>query len=114
MLARYARLRRAIGLFNLAAAALAVVGLGWGWTVWDGPWFQVDVGRSEPQLALAPGAELLVPAPYFLALVLCWAAYYPAERALHRTALRPDGPGDFWSLPGYVLFHLRQFALLVE
>ncbi len=108
VLARYARLRRAVGLLNLGATAGAVVGLGWGDTVWNGPWFRLGAARL-----LAPGAELLVPAPYFLALVLCWAAYYPAERALHRTSSRADSPEGFWSLPGYVLFHLRQFVLLV-
>jgi Zn-dependent protease with chaperone function len=108
ILARYGRLRRAIGIFNLCAAAAAVVGLGWGDTVWNGPWFRL--GGSQ---LLAPAAELLVPAPYFLALILCWAAYYPAERALHRTSSRADSSEGFWSLPGYVLFHLRQFALLV-
>jgi STE24 endopeptidase len=110
VLARYLRFRQVLGLANLAAAALAVAGLGWGWTVWNS-WFLIDTGRYGPQLA--PGAELLVPAPYFLALLLSWAAYYPAERALHRTSTRADGPRDFWSLPGYVLFHARQFALLV-
>ena len=110
VLAVYSRIRHILGLTNLAAAVVAVVGLGWGWTVWHS-WFLVDVGPGEPQLA--PGAELLVPAPYFLALVLCWAAYHPAELALHRTSSRANGPHGFWSLPGYVLFHLRQFALMI-
>ena len=110
VLATYSRIRRILGFANLAAAVAAVVGLGWGWTVWHS-WFLVDVGPGGPQLV--PGAELLVPAPYFLALVLCWTAYYPAELALHRTSARADEPHEFWSLPGYVLFHLRQFALMV-
>jgi STE24 endopeptidase len=110
VLATYSRVRRILGYANLAAAIGAIVGLGWGWTVWNS-WFLVDVGPGGPQLV--PGAELLVPAPYFLALVLCWAAYYPAELALHRTSSRADEPHGFWSLPGYVLFHLRQFALMI-
>ena len=39
--------------------------------------------------------------------------YYPAERALHRTSARATSPHGFWTLPGYVFFHLRQFALMV-
>lgn len=108
VLATYSRLRRLLGLANLTAAAVAVVGLGWGWTVWQSGWF-----APGPSSQPVPGAELLVPAPYFLALVACWAAYWPAERALHRASARADGPHGFWSLPGYVLFHARQFALMV-
>lgn len=104
---RYLRFRKLLGFVNLGGAALAVIGLGWGWTVWQS--FLVDAGRSTP--VLAPGAELLVPAPYFIALLLGWVAYFPAERALHRSGRRNSD--DYWSLPGYVFFHLRQFALIV-
>ena len=63
VLATYSHVRRLLGLANLASAAVAVIGLGWGWTVWQSGWFALG---SQP----IPGAELLVPAPYFLALVL--------------------------------------------
>jgi Zn-dependent protease with chaperone function len=107
---RYSRLRRVLSLVNLLAAAGAVLALGWGWTVWHADWFRADLGRPH---VLAPGAELLVPAPFFLSLLLGWVAAYPAERAFHRTSGRADKPANFWSLPGYVMFHLRQFTLLV-
>jgi Zn-dependent protease with chaperone function len=111
VLATYSQLRRILGLVSLVAAAGAVIGLGWGWTVWHS-WFLVTVGH-HPEPQLVPAAELLVPAPYFLALVLCWTVYYPAELALHRTSSRADGPHGFWTRAGYVLFHLRQFALMI-
>lgn len=110
VLARYARLRKVLGFANLAAVAVSVLVFGWGWTVWH--WPLIDVGRP----VLVPGAELLVPAPYFLAVFAGWAIYFPAERALHRTsaAVRSAAePAGYWSRAGYVFFHLRQFALLV-
>ena len=73
---------------------------GWGWTAWH--WPVLDLGRP----VLAPGAELLVPAPYFLAVFALWAVYFPAERALHRTsaAVRSSAePDSYWSPAGYVL-----------
>jgi STE24 endopeptidase len=110
VLSRYAKLRRVIGVLNLVAVAVSVGVFGWGWTAWH--WPVLDLGRP----VLAPGAELLVPAPYFLALFALWAVYFPAERALHRTsaAVRSSlEPEAYWSAGGYVLFHLRQFVLLV-
>jgi Zn-dependent protease with chaperone function len=105
VLTRYARLRRLLGYANLLVAAVAVVGLGWGHTVWTaGP--RLDLGFGSTRLV--PLAELLVPAPYFAALVAGWVAAYFAERALYR-----GGDREFWSLPGYLLFNGRQFALLV-
>jgi len=38
--------------------------------------------------------------------------YYPAERALHATARSTQGK-SFWSLPAFMLFNLRQFALMI-
>ncbi len=99
---RYVRARKLLGFVNLGCTAVAVLVFGWGWTVWHS--FLVNG-------VLAPGAELLVPAPYFTALVLGWVAYFPAERALHRTGRR--NAEAYWSLPGYVFFHLRQFLLIV-
>ena len=52
VLATYSHVRRLLGLANLAAAAVAVVGLGWGWTVWQGGWFALG---SQP----VPGADLI-------------------------------------------------------
>ena len=104
--ATYFRLRRLLGLATLGAAAVAVAGLGWGHTVWHT--FLVDLsGRPG---VLAPAAELLVPAPYFVALVAGWVVHFPAERAL---VCAGRGAADFWSLPGYLVFQGRQFALLI-
>ncbi len=105
--ARYARFRRLLGLANMLAAGVAIVGLGWGHTVWHA--VTVDL-PGVPRPVLAPAAEVLVPGPYFLALFAAWAIYFPVDRTLHRTA---GADRAFWSLPGYVLFHARQFALMV-
>ena len=106
----YSRSRRRLGYANLLAILTAIVGCGWGWTVWHT--FTMTVGTEFPRTVLAPGAELLVPAPFFLTLLVGWTIYYPAERILHHTSLNPSQE-SFWSLPGYVLFNGRQFALLV-
>lgn len=97
----YVRLRRIIGWLNLGLVVLAIFGLGWRWTVWS----SVLIETRPHYVILAPYAELLVPGPYFLALMLGWIIYYPAERAL--------GRADSWSLGAYLLFHLRQFAILI-
>ena len=115
VLARYVRLRRWLGRANLLAAAVAVGPAGWGWTVWH----TVTADMGGPRPVLVPGGEWLVPAPYFLAVVLGWVVYYPAERRLFLTSAEAmagrlaAGGQAYWSLPGYVLFHARQFVLLV-
>jgi Zn-dependent protease with chaperone function len=103
----YARLRQVLFFANLGLVVLAVLGLGWGATV-------REVSGALPKRGwdgAPPGAELLVPLPYFLILFGCWLIYYDAERALHRSA--PGGPLRFWSRAGYFGHNLRQLALLV-
>jgi STE24 endopeptidase len=102
----YSRLRRVLFFGNVGAVALAVLGLGWGWTVQH-----VLVIERGGERVLAPFAELAVPLPYFLILFGCWLIYYDAERALHR--LIPGPARSFWSRAGYFAHHLRQLALLV-
>jgi Zn-dependent protease with chaperone function len=117
LLARYERARfyQQIALFVFYT--LALVGLGWGWSIsqlWRG------------SAGLWPGAELLVLSPFVLAQLLSWAAYYDVERASHQSALRllsadahtgawlelermrAGAPAPFGSRVLYVLFQLRQ------
>ncbi|MBX3400337.1 MAG: M48 family metalloprotease [Gemmataceae bacterium] len=101
----YSRYRRLLGYANLFIAALAIAGLGWGWTVWH----RAVLPADRP--VLAPMAELLVPAPYLVAVFAVWIIHYDAERAFHATAATVDHP--FWSRAGHFLFQLRPFAFLV-
>jgi len=98
------RWRRRLFFFNIVGTA-ACVGLGWGWAVRD-----ACLVLTESGARLAPFAELLIPGPYLLIVAANWFLYYPAERTLH-AAHATDGE-RFWSLPGFVLFHARQFVLL--
>ncbi|WP_088253097.1 M48 family metallopeptidase [Fimbriiglobus ruber] len=133
VLARYLRFRRLFVFGNLAAAAVAVGGCGWGATVWKtlevdispvraavdshlNPGTSAPTADGQPVRVLFPGAELLVPAPYFLILFAGWVVFYPAERALHRTSPSvrdSQNPTAFWGPGEYLGFHLRQFALMI-
>ena len=97
VVARYAKVRRTMILVNLGAAILCVLGWGWGATVWE----SFTTTRPFGQVVLFPGAELLVPLPYFLTIFLNWLIYHGAERALHQSsyAVR-DGRKSpvFWSV----------------
>lgn len=99
----YGRLRRLLGLTNMALSAAAVAGLGWGWAVQN----TLTVVRDGYDL-LAPFAELAVPLPYFVVLVGGWLLYYDAERALH-----PPGDRPFRTRAGYVAGHARLLTLMI-
>ena len=99
------RWRRRLFFFNIFGTT-ACIALGWGWAVRDAFLIYAESGWR-----LAPFAELLIPGPYLLIVASNWFIYYPAERALH-AAHASDGE-RFWSLPGFVLFHARQFVLLI-
>jgi len=103
------RLVHLIGLFASYALALYYFGYGWAvqslWT-WHG--------------RLLPGAELLLLAPFCVALLLSWTCFYDAERALggedheaHEVELAAGSPRKFWSRAAYVSFHFRQNLALV-
>lgn len=100
----YSRWRRRLFFFHVFGTA-ACVGLGWGATVQTA--FAVWHGD---EWLLAPFAEVFVPGPYLAIVMANWVVYYPAERAIHRAFGESD---RFWSVPGFVLFHARQFALVV-
>lgn len=102
----YSRLRRILQYANLGLVVLAIVGLGWGWTVHR----TLTVERNG-YWELAPFAELLVPLPYFVLAIGCWIIHFDAERLLHRLTLANDRP--YWSRLGYVLHQCRQLLLLV-
>jgi Zn-dependent protease with chaperone function len=104
---RYASVRWALFFVNVGLAILSIAVVGWGQVV-EGA-FRVE-WRGEG--VLAPFAELLVPAPYLCVVAANWFLYWPVERALSRTSGKPGGE-EFWSLPGFVLFNARQFALMV-
>jgi Zn-dependent protease with chaperone function len=97
---RFARLRRLILALNLSGFAASVFGLGWAWLVWH---------TALWDGTLAPFAELLVPAPFLVAMAANWLVYYPADRAIHYAgSTRPfPGPLTHW------LNQVRRFALFV-
>lgn len=85
--------------------ALTLYFCGWGWAV-----HSVCTVGADP--FLLPGAELVLLAPFLGAMVLCWACYYDAERAIQRTApFLPDHAE--WSRWAYVSYYLRQTLGLV-
>lgn len=104
----YGRWRQVAFYLNVAITAVAIFVFGWGH--WVRAAFTPEPTGEAPLPDLAPFAELLVPAPYLLTLVLNWLLYWPAERALFRVN-HPDRP--FWSLPGFWLNNARQFLVTV-
>lgn len=92
-----------IGLFLTYGVALYF--LGYGWAVQE---FCMPEGVAPGPLAFS--RELLLLAPFLAALVLSWACFYDAERALHA----PGGEaGSFWGRWAYVGFHVRHNLALV-
>src|SRR5262249_14244149 len=76
VLRRYERGRTRHLLFTLAIYGLSLVVLGWGWAV-------DQIGQGLPV------AEVLILAPFLLAELLSWAAFYDADRACSPAAPRP-------------------------
>jgi Zn-dependent protease with chaperone function len=100
------RLYHLFGLFLLYGLALYV--LGWGWAVQQ---VCMPDGPGIPATPLALASELLILSPFLAALVLSWACFYDAERALH--AATPEEARSFWSRWAYVGFHVRHNLALV-
>ena len=82
--------------------SVVLYGLGWGWAVQS--WF----GWKDH---LAPGAELLILAPFVVALLSSWLCFYGAERAMHGE-IEPGG--SYWNRRAYLGFHIRQNLVLVS
>jgi Zn-dependent protease with chaperone function len=97
-----------IGLFVVYGVAL--YGLGWGWVVQTV--CSLDTLLPDGSVPLLPGGELLIAAPFLVALVLSWACFYDAEQALHDTSALAGG-SPFWSRWTYVGFHVRHNLALV-
>jgi Zn-dependent protease with chaperone function len=103
------RFRNQILLFGFFVIAL--IPLGWGWSVhelWSG-----GIGPL-------PGTELVLLAPFLVAQLLAWTFFYDAERALYlvsrRGSLREhlaEDQGAFGSRISYVFFQVRQKLALV-
>src|SRR5262249_9381715 len=95
------RMYHSLALFTVYGTALV---LGWGWAAQA---ICTPAASATPY----PGAELLTLAPLLSALVLSWAAFYDAEKALHATG--PAMLSPFWSRRAYLAFHLRQNLALI-
>lgn len=104
ILRRYLRGRKLHQLALIGIYLFALYGLGYGWGLHQS-WAN-DKG-------LLPGVDVLLLAPFIAALLLSWAAFYSAERAMHDAE---EGVTDDeltvgrWS---YVFFHARQNLALV-
>lgn len=92
-----------LAMFGVFVLTLYICG--WGWAVHS----VCSVGEDD---FLLPGAELVLLAPFLGAMVLCWACYYDAERAIQRTALLAPEHAS-WGRWAYVGYHLRQTLGLV-
>lgn len=95
--------RKFLGYWNVLSTG-AVITLGWGWAVWNH--VRVD-GPNGP--VLAPLAELLLPAPYFLTLFFNWAIYWYAETQIEIAR----GHQRYWPLLNYWGFQFRKFLIVV-
>jgi Zn-dependent protease with chaperone function len=86
--------------------ALGLYVLGWGWVIqnrfaWGPP------PDSDDLQAMWPGTEFLILAPFLVGLVLSWACFYDADRALHDAATSSPGSPPYWSRWAYLIFHIR-------
>jgi Zn-dependent protease with chaperone function len=92
-----------LSLFAVYGLALYV--LGWGWVAQGAP----VLDATE----ILPGSALLVLAPFLTALVLSWACFYDADRALHVAAPDSLARPPYWSRSAYLTFRVRQNLALV-
>jgi Zn-dependent protease with chaperone function len=94
-------------LLSLALVfALGLYVLGWGWVIQNTFAWGPPPGPDDLQ-AMWPGTEFLILAPFLIGLVLCWACYYDADRALHDAGTGAPSAHPFWSRWAYLIFHIR-------
>jgi Zn-dependent protease with chaperone function len=130
ILHHYGRLRLLHLIALVCLYGLSVGLFGWGWLVQHlgnsygpeellateqillGLW--IETPRTYPLTeGVYLGAELVILAPFFAALVLSWACFYNVERALHDTAGPLAALHPFWGRWSYVGFHVRQNLALI-
>jgi Zn-dependent protease with chaperone function len=108
ILANYSVGRTRHSLLMMATHALAVGVFGWGWAV-------RQLCGAERTSDLPFGAELLVMAPFIVAMLLSWAAYYTAERTAAQVSTigidEAEPYGGRWS---YVVFLARQHLAMIS
>jgi Zn-dependent protease with chaperone function len=79
--------------------------LGWGWLAQD----LCKIGPAD-----APGTEVVILMPFLVGLILSWACFYDADRALHESKLATIlEPRPYWGRWAYVGFHIRTNLVLV-
>jgi Zn-dependent protease with chaperone function len=110
ILQRYGSWRSYHSLGIVVVYGMALYGLGWGWAV------QTLCSTAGPEETggisqMVPGAELLILAPYFIALVLSWACFYSVEQAVHQSCRGLNE--HFWTRREYLSFHCRQNLALI-
>jgi Zn-dependent protease with chaperone function len=108
ILRRYSAFRFYNTLMLFAVYAVALYALGWGWAAQT----MCSIGEGD-NAWLVPGAELVILAPLLIAMILSWAVYYTAERALYDSAHPLIGQRPFWTRWAYVSFHARQNLAMV-
>jgi len=69
--------------------------------------------EGEPYRQMFPGAELLILAPFLVALIASWACFYDVDKTLHDTAAPTVSLTPFCGRWAYVLFHIRHNLYLV-
>jgi Zn-dependent protease with chaperone function len=103
------RLFHTVALCAAYAVTLSPL-VGWGWAVEE--FCQVPHPGAAGTMT-CPGAELLVLGPFVVGLVLSWACFYDAERAIHDTSPSADRATPFWTRGTYLGFNIRHTLGLV-
>lgn len=98
LMKRFHRQRRKHVLILIGFQVMALYFLGWGWTA--------------ARLWAMPGVEILLLAPFFIALFVSWAIFYDLERLSHQTVSTADDD-PYMSRWAYVGLQARHNLLLI-